>query len=250
MKMPPGPRIAAWLTAGMLLAPGRGAAAGDPRPYDGTRAMPATEAVEVAPVAPDDDDDNADDDDDDAVAPTPTPVPPPRVEAGGKQKRISVAVGLAPEAPGNAAERQWLDRLERSARVSPSPATTVRRLRPGVGDAQTICRDRKDDVVVLIGYVPRRDDAVLLPYDCLLGTSLGIRALAAADEDGLVGALWAEHEELVRNGMAERRRLARLTPRARAGIVAGVAIVVIGVAVGLLVANALRDEKVVVKVAP
>jgi hypothetical protein len=245
--MPPGRRVAAWVTAGMLFAPGSRAVAGDPRAYDGTRATPATDGVELAPAAPSD---PAARDDVGAPASSPAPVPPPRVDGGGKQKRVAVAVGLAPEAPGNAAERQWLDHLERSARVSPSPATTVRRLRPGVGDAQTICRDRKDDVVVLIGYVPRRDDAVLLPYDCLLGVSLGIRALAAADEDGLVGALWAEHEELVRNGMTERRRLARLSPRARAGIVAGVAIVVIGVAVGLLVANALRDEKVVVKVAP
>lgn len=226
----------------MLLGPSPRAIAGDPRPYEGTRAAPAVEAVESAPAPPQD-----------VVAPAasgPGSVPPPRLEAGGKTKRISVAVGLSPEAPGNAAEREWLDHLERSARVSPSPTTSVRRLRPGVGDAQSICRDRKDDVVVLIGYVPQREDAVLLPYDCLLGAPLGIRALAAADEDGLVGALWAEHEELVRNGMSERRRLGRLSPRARAGIVAGVAIVVIGVAVGLLVANALRDEKVVVKVAP
>ncbi len=236
------PRVAAWVTVGMLLAPTSRASAGDPRPYEGTRATPAAEAIDLAPASPSD-----------VAAPAASaaqPVPPPRVEANGKVKRISVAVGLSPEAPGNAAEREWLDHLERSARVSPSPATSVRRLRPGVGDAQSICRDRKDDVVVLIGYVPRRDDAVLLPYDCLLGVPLGIRALAAADEDGLVGALWAEHEELVRNGMTERRRLGRLSPRARAGIVAGVAIVVIGVAVGLLVANTLRDEKVVVKVAP
>jgi hypothetical protein len=181
--------------------------------------------------------------------PTPSP-PPPRVVAPPVHARISVAVGLTPEAPGTELERGWLDRLERSARVSPDPPTTVRRLRPGVGDARSICRDRRDDMVVMIGYVPGREDAVVLPYDCGLDVALGIRALAAIDEDGLVAALWAEHRDLVRNGMTERRRIGRLSTKARVGIVAGVAIVVIGVAVGLLVANALRDEKVVVKVSP
>lgn len=209
---------------------------GDPRAYDGTRATgwPTDAAEPVEPVTPG------------AAA----SVPAPRVVPAPTGKRISVAVGLAPEAPGNAAERDWLDRLERSARVSPAPPTTVRRLRPGVGDARTICRDRRDDMVVMIGYVPRRDDAVVLPYDCLLDLPLGIRALAAVDEDALVGALWAEHQELQRNGVTERRRVGRLSGRARAGIAAGVAIVVIGVAVGLLVANALRDDEVVLKVSP
>ena len=105
-------------------------------------------------------------------------------------------------------------------------------------------------MVVMIGYVPGREDAVVLPYDCSLDVALGIRVLAAIDEDALVAALWAEHRDLQRKGVTERRRVGRLSTKARAGIVAGVAIVVIGVAVGLLVANALRDEKVVVKVSP
>jgi hypothetical protein len=237
-------RVAAIAVA--WLVPTSRAAAGDPRAYEGTRATPANDTAEVSIGRPGKD---VVDDDDDTPGTSAT-VPAPRVEATGKVTRVAVAVGLAPEAPGNAAEREWLDRLERSARVSPTPTTTVRRLRPGVGDARTICRDRQDDVVVMIGYVPRRDDAVLLPYDCLLDLPLGIRALAAANEDGLVGALWAEHTELQRNGLTERRRIGRLSSRARAGIAAGVAIAVIGVAVGLLVANALRDEKVVVKVSP
>lgn len=176
-------------------------------------------------------------------------VPPPRpVRENGK--RVSVAVGLGPEAPGNAAERDMLDRLERSARVSPEPLTKVRRLRPGSGDARSICRDRIDDVVILVGYVPDRDDPVLVPYDCKLDYPLGIRAIAAVDEDELVGALWAEREALRASGVQERKGVRRLSPRARIGIAAGVTIIVIGVAVGLLVANALRDEEVVIKVSP
>lgn len=211
----------------------------EPRSYEGTRATGWPADVGIEPPTPT------------GPAVAPTKVPPPRVDAPKTTTtRIALAVGLAPEAPGTAAERDWLDRLERSARVSASPPTTVRRLRPGVGDGRAICRDRRDDMVVMIGYVPRREDAVLLPYDCRLDVALGIRALAAIDEDDLVGALWAEHLDLQRDGMTERRRIGRLSSKARAGIVAGVAIVVIGVAVGLLVANALRDERVVVKVSP
>ncbi len=179
-----------------------------------------------------------------ASVPPPRPVPAPK--AGD---RLAVAVGLAPEAPGSEAERNLLDRLEASARVSPDPPTTVRRLRPGGGDGHTVCRDRKDDLVVLVGYVPERSEPVLLAHDCRLDLPLGLRAVAAADEPGLVGALWAEHAELVRKG-ARERRLGRLPAKARIGIAAGVAIVVIGVAVGLLVANALRKDVVVLKVSP
>lgn len=229
-----------------LAGPGSTAIAGTPRGYEGTRAAgwntdtQAEHTAEPRAAEP--------------SAPEPgevaVRVPAPRVSGSTKVTRIQVAVGLAPEAPGNKAEREALDRLERSARVSAVPPTTVRRLRPGAGDARSICRDRRDDMVVLIGYVPQREDAVVLPYDCRLDVALGLRALAAADEDGLIAALWAERVELQRNGLAERRRIGRLSPRARGGIVAGVAIIVIGVAVGLLVANALRDEKVVVKVSP
>lgn len=177
-------------------------------------------------------------------------VPPPRVVQGGKDTRIAVAVGLSPEAPGSKDELALLERLARNATASTAPATAVRRLRPGGGDARSICRDRRDDLVVFIGYVPKRDEAVVLAHDCRLDVPLGIRATAAVDEPGLVGALWDEHEELVRQGMQERRRLGKLSAKARAGIAASVAIIVIGTAIGLLVANALRDEKVVLKVAP
>lgn len=213
------------------------ARAAEPRAYDGTRSSewstPSGEAPTETPIAD-----------------KPTSPPPPRIATKPNNARISIAVGLTPEAPGTELERQWLDRLERSTRVSVDPPTTVRRLRPGVGDARSICRDRRDDMVVMIGYVPGREDAVVLPYDCTLDVALGIRVLAAIDEDGLVATLWTEHGDLQRKGVTQRRRIGRLSPKARAGIVAGVAVVVIGVAVGLLVANALRDEKVVVKVSP
>jgi hypothetical protein len=102
----------------------------------------------------------------------------------------------------------------------------------------------------MIGYLPDREAPVLLAHDCRLDVGLGVREMAAAREPGLAGALWDEHEALVRQGVKERRRLVKLGPGARAGIVAGVALLVIGVAVGVLVANALRDEKVVLKVSP
>jgi hypothetical protein len=222
------------------------AAIAAPRPHEGERAiawpetMPAGE-VEVDPPA-------SESSAAPTTAPAQAPVPPPRPVPSGK--RITVAVGLGPEAPGNAAERDLLDRLERSTRVSPDPPTTVRRLRPGTGDARSICRDRLDDVVILVGYIPDRTEPVVVPYDCRLDYPLGIRAIAAVDEDGLVGALWAEHESLRASGMQERRGVRRLSNRARIGIAAGVTIVVLGVAVGLLVANALRDEEVVIKVSP
>ena len=101
----------------------------------------------------------------------------------------------------------------------------------------------------MIGYVADREAPVVLAHDCRLDRALGVRAADAAHAPGLVGTLWREHLELVRAGARERRRVA-VGPRARAGIIAGVAIVVVGVAVGALVANALRDEVVVITVRP
>lgn len=222
------------------------ARAAPPRGYDGVRGSEWSEGSTPTPeVEP-------------AVEPAvdrPPPkstssVPPPRVDRRGSDGRIAVAVGLSPEAPGSKGERALLEKLARNAAASTDPTTEVRRLRPGAGDARSICRDRRDDLVVFIGYVPRRDEAVVLAHDCRLDLPLGIRATAALEEPGLVGALWDEHDELVRQGMQERRRLGKLSGKARAGIAAGVAIIVLGTAIGLLVANALRDERVVLKVAP
>jgi hypothetical protein len=175
------------------------------------------------------------------------PVPRPQPLA---QEQLTVAVGLSPEAPGSRQERELLDRLAASTQASTRPPTHVRRLRPGAGDARRICRERRDDLVIMIGYLPEREEPVVLAHDCRLDTPLNVRGIGAIDEPGLVGALRDEHDELVRQGVKERRRLMRIGPRARAGIIGGVAGVVVAVAVGLLVANALRDERVVITVRP
>lgn len=174
--------------------------------------------------------------------------PPPRVDP--RAIPIEVAIALSPEAPGSRRELDLLDALERTAAGSTDPPTKVRRLRPGAPEARQICRQGRYDLVVTVGYVPDREAPVLLSHDCGLDMALGLRAIDAVEEPGLVPALWEEHEALVREGVQERRRVARLRPGVRAGIVAGVALVVLGVAVGVLVANALRDERVVLKVAP
>jgi hypothetical protein len=62
--------------------------------------------------------------------------------------------------------------------------------------------------------------------------------------------LWDEHDELIRQGVRERRQRRPLGRKARIILAAGVALVVVGVAVGVLVASALRKEKVVLKVGP
>ncbi len=174
----------------------------------------------------------------------PRPVPPKA------RATIRVAIGMSPAMPGSKLERDLLMRLERSSNASPDPKAEVRRLRPGVGEARQICRERKDDLVVMLGYIPEREDPVVLAHDCRLDAALPVRPAAAVDEIGLLGALWDEHEELVRGGAKERRIAGKLSQKARAGIAAGIAILVIGVAVGILVANALRKEKVVLKVEP
>ena len=172
--------------------------------------------------------------------------PPPR----SARPPIDVAVGLDPSAPGTKAELALVDTLERSIPASTDPPSKVRRLRAGTPSAREVCRSGRDDLVILVGYVPSREEPVLLAHDCRLDHALDLRGAKAASEPGLAGVLWDEHEALVRDGVKERRRLKGLSPRARAGIIGGVAVVLIGVAVGVLVASALRDEKVVIKVSP
>jgi hypothetical protein len=175
--------------------------------------------------------------------------PPPRLAE--TRERITVAIGLAPDAPGTALELDLLARLERSAKASKHPRTKVARIREGAPEPRRACREIKDDLVVVIGYLPGREDPVVLAHDCRLDAALGTRGAAAVDEPGLVAALWEEHRSLEQQGARERRRrAARLSTRAKAGIVAGVAVVVIAGAIALLVANALRDHKVVLKVSP
>ncbi|MFO0632312.1 MAG: hypothetical protein U0168_05620 [Nannocystaceae bacterium] len=141
--------------------------------------------------------------------PPPRPVPAPK--AGD---RLVVAVGLAPEAPGSEAERNLLDRLEASARVSPDPPTTVRRLRPGGGDGHTVCRDRKDDLVVLVGYVPERSEPVLLAHDCRLDSPLGLRGGRGGGRTRARGRAVGPSTPSSCAG-ARERRLGRLPAKAR-----------------------------------
>lgn len=242
-------RAVACVTAWLQLSPAA-AAPGDARRYDAGEAapwrgeVPTPEVVAPAPVT----DDGGPVVDAASAAPATPSVPPP-TPVERDDSRIAVAIGLAPQAPGSAAERDLLDRLDRSTRVSVDPRTQVRRLRPGAGDGRTICGDHRDDLVVLIGYVPDRPEPVVLAHDCRLDLPLGVRAAAAVDEVGLVAALWEEHAQAQRQG-AKERRVRRLPPKARVAIAAGVTLVVVGVAIGLLVANALRKDQVVLKVSP
>lgn len=182
------------------------------------------------------------------AAPVTPRVPPPST-VRAVPEHIVVAVGLAPEAPGSREERELLDALEASASASKNPTTDVRRLRAGSGEPRRVCRGRRDDLVVMIGYVADRPEPVVLAHDCGLDRPLALRGIEATREPGLIGALWTEHVQLKRDGLRERRRLT-LSSRARGGIIAGVATAVVGVAIGALVANALRKESVVITVRP
>jgi len=183
-----------------------------------------------------------------SVAPPPRPPAPtaPIVDAGPEQ--ITVAVGLGPSAPGSKPERAIVDALERAVRAARAPTTQVRRLRAGAGEGRAICNERRDDLVILLEYLPDRDDPVLLTRDCRLDRDLGIRGQAAAQEPELVAALWSEHLALVRDGARERK--VRLSRKARTGLIAGGAIVAVGLAIALVLASSLRRDTVVIKVGP
>ena len=181
----------------------------------------------------------------------PASTPPPPSAARPEDGRVlRVAVGLDPSAPGSKAERALVDQLADSSRAASGPRAEPRRLRVGAPSAREVCREGRDDLVLMIGYVGERPEPVVLGYDCSLDLPFAVRGAAAAAEPDLVPSLWAEHDAMVRDGVQEQRRRGRLGPRARAGIAAGVALAVVGVAVGLLVANALREEVVVLKVGP
>ncbi|NVB39908.1 hypothetical protein G6O69_18840 [Pseudenhygromyxa sp. WMMC2535] len=174
-------------------------------------------------------------------------VVPPAPSISGPLETVHVAVGLSSELDGSKDEKALLDRLERSAAASPSPPTVVRRLRVGAAEPQSICREGRDDLVITIGYLPERADPVLMTRDCLLDSELGVRAEAAADDADLVGVLWGEHVQAVDAGAKVRRRV-RISPKLRTGLIAGAAVAVIGVAVGLLIAGAVQRETVVISV--
>ncbi len=181
-------------------------------------------------------------------SPTPSiPSPMARITRD-EPDTVNVAVGMGPSAPGSKAERAVVDALAATVAGSPAPKTQVRRLRVGAGDGPTVCRERRDDLVILLEYLPDRTDAVLTTRDCRLDRELGIRGLGAATEPGLTAVLWDEHAGLVRQGVKERRT--RVSPKVRRGLIAGGAIVAVGLALGLVLASSLRRESVVLTVGP
>lgn len=181
-----------------------------------------------------------------ASEPKPVEPPPPTLQ---QPTVIRVAVGLASELDGSKAEKALLDRLESGVKASTSPRADVRRLRVGSAEPREICREGSDDLVINVGYLPDRNDPVLLTRDCRIDEDLGIRSVDAADDPALLGVLWAEHNDRVANGARERKRL-RVSPRVRTGLIAGAAVMVIGVAVGFLIAGAVRRDSVVLVVQP
>ncbi|MCA9683653.1 MAG: hypothetical protein KC457_15740, partial [Myxococcales bacterium] len=162
---------------------------------------------------------------------------------------VRIAVGLSGDLDGKADDKAVLDRLERSTTASPTPLTEVRRLRVGAAAAETVCREGIDDLVITVGYIPDRDEPVLLTRDCLLDRDLGTRAEAAADDPDLVGVLWREHQQAIDDGARVRRRL-RVSPKVRTGLIAGTAVLVIGTAVALLIVSSVRRDTVVISVSP
>lgn len=177
------------------------------------------------------------------------PAPEPPAPTLQEPERLNVAVGLSSELDGNKQERALLDMLEHSIATSPAPKANVRRLRVGAAAPREICREGRDDLVITIGYVPEFDEPVLLSYDCRIDMELGMRRSVAAEDSDLLGVLWAEHREAIANGARERRR-ARISPKLRTGLIAGSAVLVIGVAVGFLIAGAVRRETVTLVVSP
>ena len=71
----------------------------------------------------------------------------------------------------------------------------------------------------------------------------------AAGHPELVGALWDEHEQLVKEGVLEKRRT-RLGPKVRTGLIAGGAVLAVGVAIAVILVSSLRRETVVLTVSP
>lgn len=196
--------------------------------------------------------------DEPGTEPPPAETPPP-IEAGPaiepppptlqQPTTVRVAVGLSSELDGNKTERALLDRLEFGVKASSSLRADVRRLRVGSAEAREICREGRDDLIINVGYLPDRDDPVLLTRDCRIDEDLGVRSVEAAGDPALLGVLWAEHNDRVQSGSRERKRL-RISPGVRTGLIAGAVVTVVGVAVGLLIAGAVRRDTVVIVVEP
>lgn len=224
-------------------------------------AAPAEESVDPAPSETEsdlplpsvNDDQSAQHDDAQATAPDqaegPAAKPEPVLEPSPDVEVVRIAVGLGGAAPGTAAEKEIVDDLEAAAARSTRPRTVVRRLRLGSSRARAVCREGRDDLIVLVDYLPDRPDPVLDTFDCRLGQNLGVRGKKAATDPDLVTVLWDEHRQLVANGAKERQRLG-LSPKVRTALIAGGAAIAVGAALALLLAGTLRQEVVVLKVAP
>lgn len=247
-----GRRFAAIVLVGALGLPGP-ARAGGPRDADTTTEVPVPERAAPGAASGGAEGQVAQDMTEGTGPKEPAPEarpegpPPPLREDEGQP--VAVAVGLGPSAPGTRQEKALVDALERSARASAHPRTSVRRLRPGVGEAREVCRERRDDLVILVEYLPDRAEPVLLAQDCRTQRALGVRAGEAAGHPELVGALWDEHEQLVKEGVLEKRRT-RLGPKVRTGLIAGGAVLAVGVAIAVILVSSLRRETVVLTVSP
>ena len=55
---------------------------------------------------------------------------------------------------------------------------------------EEICAADKDDLVILVGHLPDRDEAVLFSYDCILSQELGVRSAKAAGNVKFLSVLW------------------------------------------------------------
>ena len=170
--------------------------------------------------------------------------PPPRTDP--ETLPLQIAIGLGPSAPGSREELALVHALEVSVAASIAPRTSVRRLHGG-GQARSVCRQRRDDLVLTVGYIADREDPVVLAYDCALDRALGIRPSSAAGQSGLVGALWSEHRSLLQQG-AKLRRAPLLSRKTRRILIAGGATALLGVALGLILASTLRPTTVVLTV--
>lgn len=178
-------------------------------------------------------------------APSPTPVAPRVTETDV----VRVAVGLAPEAPGSTEERRLVDALVENFEASRGPRAEVRRLRSGAATARRVCAEGQDDLVITVGYLPDRPGPAVFTRDCALERELGVRRGAAASTPGLLGALWDEREAAIADGAQVRTRPG-LSRRAKTGLIAGGALLAIGLAVGIVLSNTLREDVTVITVSP
>lgn len=195
-------------------------------------------------------------------------VPPPSyVEAGadaaGSDRPVEIWVGLGSSAPGTPKELEALQQLTRSLALSARPKTEVHRVPANSGTATRLCRKGSAELVVLLVRAPisgqrvhGADELRIRSWDCATRKQLGDRSVAAGGETGLANVLWVEAGELrarrgVRGGRTGLvRRSQDSAHRARAILVASGAAVLLGLAVGLVVAGIARDERVVLTVAP